>query len=201
VVLAGNALSLVSDATELAHALQPAVVVMEDGDLIAEHREMHGPQPLLFALLDAMDGLTGEADAAFILTTNRADLLEAALSQRPGRVDLAVEVPLPDQTARRALLGLYARGLPVTSSALDEAAGRCGGVTASFFRELARRTVLIAAAAETPVDDAVLAEAVTEMLGDTEQLTRALLGGSVEEAGAPAHTGHWHVWSGPAVAP
>ena len=80
-------------------------MVLEDVDLIAEHREMHmGPQPLLFTLLDAMDGLTAEADVAFILTTNRADLLEAALSQRPGRVDLAVEIPLPDEAARRALL-------------------------------------------------------------------------------------------------
>ena len=204
VVLSGNALGLVSDATELAHALQPAVVVLEDVDLIAEHREMHmGPQPLLFTLLDAMDGLTAEADVAFILTTNRADLLEAALSQRPGRVDLAVEIPLPDESARRELLGLYARDLPVTPAALDDAAGRCGGVTASFFKELARRTVLIAADAEQPVDDAGLADAVTEMLSDTEQLTRALLGGAGDEEGNQAlpEPGHWHLGAGPGLAP
>ncbi|MFZ0161038.1 MAG: ATP-binding protein [Kineosporiaceae bacterium] len=183
VVLAGNALGLVASATELAHALQPAIVVLEDVDLIAEHREMHlGPQPLLFTLLDAMDGLTAEADVAFILTTNRADLLEAALSQRPGRVDLAVEVPLPDEAARRALLGLYARNLPVTGSALSAAAERSGGVTASFFKELTRRTVLIAADGHRPLDDASLAEALTEMLGDSERLTRALLG-----AAGPGH--------------
>jgi hypothetical protein len=179
VVLSGNALALVGDATELAHALQPAIVVLEDVDLIAEHREMHlGPQPLLFTLLDAMDGLTAEADVAFVLTTNRADLLEEALSQRPGRVDLAVEIPRPDEAARRALLGLYARGLPVTPAALDDTAARCQGVTASFFKELTRRTVLVAADAGRPVDDQVLADAVAEMLSDTEQLTRALLGAS-----------------------
>lgn len=182
VVLSGNALGLVSDATELAHTLQPAVVVLEDVDLIAEHREMHmDPQPLLFALLDAMDGLTAEADVAFILTTNRADLLEPALSQRPGRVDLAVEIPLPDNSARRALLGLYARELPVTPAALDDAAGRCGGMTASFFKELARRTVLIAADSGRPADDAAMAEATEQMLSDTDQLTRALLGGEADE--------------------
>ncbi len=178
VVLAGNALALVKDATDLAHALQPAVVVLEDVDLVAEQRDHHGgPQPLLFTLLDAMDGLNAEADVAFLLTTNRADLLEAALSQRPGRVDLAVEVPLPDAAARRALLGLYARGLPVSASALDEAAVRSGGVTASFFKELTRRTVLLAADAGREVDDAALAGALEEMLGDGERLTRALLGG------------------------
>lgn len=182
VVLAGNALGLVSEATELAHALQPAVVVLEDVDLIAEHRDMAGgPQPLLFTLLDAMDGLTAEADVAFILTTNRADLLEEALSQRPGRVDLAVEIPLPDGDARRALLGLYTRDLPLSEGALDLAAERCAGVTASFFKELARRTVLIAAEAGRPVHDEWLADALAEMLADSESLTRALVGGGRAE--------------------
>ncbi len=68
----------------------------------------------------------------------------------------------------------------MTPAALDDAAGRCGGVTASFLKELARRSVLIAAKADRPVDDAVLADALTEMLSDTEQLTRALLGGTNE---------------------
>ena len=140
VVLAGRALGLINAATELAHALEPALVILEDVDLIAEHREMHmGPQPLLFTLLDAMDGLTSEADVAFILTTNRADLLEPALAQRPGRIDLAVQIPLPDAAARRRLLQVYAGGLPLSSAALDAVAQRSEGVTASFF-ELARRT-------------------------------------------------------------
>ena len=38
----------------------PSVVVLEDVDLIAEDRDRHGPQPLLFSLLDAMDGLASE---------------------------------------------------------------------------------------------------------------------------------------------
>jgi hypothetical protein len=178
VLLAGNALALVAAATELAHALAPAIVVMEDVDLIAEARTMHiGPQPLLFTLLDAMDGLASEADVAFVLTTNRADLLETALSQRPGRIDLAVEIPLPDAPIRRRLLDLYAAGLPFSTEALDDAAVRCGGVTASFFKELTRRSVLIAADAGVPVGDDVLDAAVQEMLGDSERFTRAVLGG------------------------
>lgn len=178
VILAGNALGLVAVATELARALQPAVVVLEDVDLIAEQRDLQdGPQPLLFTLLDAMDGLTAEADVAFVLTTNRADLLENALSQRPGRVDLAVEIPLPDAEARRGLLDLYTRGLPLSSDALDSAAARCGGVTASFFRELARRTALVAADGGRPISDEALGEALDEMLADSQLLTLALLGG------------------------
>ncbi len=202
VVLAGNALSLVMAATELAHALEPALIVVEDVDLIAEHRELHvGPQPLLFTLLDAMDGLTAEADVAFVLTTNRADLLEAALSQRPGRVDLAVEIPTPGASARRALLDLYTADLPLSAEALDAAAQRTGGVTASFFKELARRSVLFAAEAGHPVDDQTLADALDEMLADSEQLTRALLGAATPEHPGGQPPGFRIVPAGPAALP
>lgn len=177
VVLTGNALGLISDATELAQALQPALVVLEDVDLIAQSRDMYeGPQPLLFALLDSMDGLAADADVGFVLTTNRADLLEPALSQRPGRVDLAVEVPLPDRESRRALLALYAGNLGLSDPALDVAADRTDGMTASFFKELARRIVLTAADSGADTDDSLLQSTLQEMLGEGERLTRALLG-------------------------
>ena len=52
---------------------------------------MHpGRHPLPFQLLNEMDGLAEDADVVFVLTTNRADLLEPALAARPGRVDQAV---------------------------------------------------------------------------------------------------------------
>lgn len=177
IVLAGHALSLVRLATETAHAMQPAIVVLEDCDLIAEDRSFHdGPQPLLFEVLDAMDGLGRDADVAFVLTTNRADLLERALAQRPGRVDLAVEIPLPDDEARRRLFRLYAADLPFSARALEDAANRTAGVTASFVKEVIRRAVLLAAEAAREVDDAALEEAVAELDGDTQRITRSLLG-------------------------
>ena len=37
-------------------------------------------------LLNEMDTVEGSQDVAFLLTTNRADLLEPALAARPGRV-------------------------------------------------------------------------------------------------------------------
>ena len=177
VLLSGQALGHVTTAAHLARAMQPALVVLEDCDLVAEDRGSHpGERPLLFELLDAMDGLDGDADVAFLLTTNRADLLERALAQRPGRVDLAVEVPLPDESARRDLFRLYARGLPVSAAALDAAAARTEGVTASFARELLRRAVLLAATGGHDVSDADLGAALDELLSDAEALTRSLLG-------------------------
>jgi ATP-dependent 26S proteasome regulatory subunit len=153
------------------------MVVLEDCDLVAEDRDYHpGAQPLLFEVLDALDGMADDADIAFVLTTNRADLLEPALAQRPGRVDLAVEIPLPDRPSRARLLRLYARDLRLSATALDEAATRTAGTTASLAKELLRRAVLIAADRDRETTDDDLTEALDELLGDGEQLTRSLLG-------------------------
>lgn len=157
--------------------MQPALVVLEDVDLVASERDMFGgPQPLLFAVLDALDGLDGDADVAFILSTNRADLLEPALAQRPGRVDLAVEIPLPDAEARRRLFALYSDGLPLSGAAVARAADRSEGVTGSFAKELMRRTVLRAAQADRAVTDDDLEAALDELLAPDARVTRGLLG-------------------------
>lgn len=179
-LLTGESIRYIAAAAQLARAMQPSMVVLEDVDLVAHDRMMHhGPQPLLFAILDALDGLDGDADVAFVLTTNRVEVLEEALVERPGRVDLAVEIPLPDAAARRALFRLYARGLAFSSAAVDHAADRSAGVTGSFAKELMRRAVLVAARAGADASDAHLEQATDELLDDRSALTRRLLGGSV----------------------
>lgn len=177
VLLSGSSLARISEAARIARALQPSIVVLEDCDLIAEDRSFgHGPQPLLFEVLDAMDGLDEDADVAFVLTTNRPDLLERALAQRPGRVDLAVEIPLPALPERIELLRLYSRRAPFSAAVLQSAAERTAGTTASFARELVRRAVVAAALEDASVADAHLDAAVDGLMADAESLTRSLLG-------------------------
>ena len=86
----------------------------------------------------------------FLLTTNRADLLEAALAARPGRVDHAALLPLPDADARRRLIHLYQGTLVLDLSDPDAVIGRTEGVTASFMKELLRRAALRAADESEP---------------------------------------------------
>ncbi|CAM3147081.1 ATP-dependent zinc metalloprotease FtsH [Arthrobacter ulcerisalmonis] len=181
ILLSGGSLARVSEAAAMARALQPSIVVLEDCDLIAEDRSFgHGPQPLLFEVLDAMDGLDRDADVAFVLTTNRVDMLERALAQRPGRVDLAVEIPLPALGERTSLLDLYARGIPFSAGALQDAAARTAGTTASFARELVRRAVVAAVMEGGPVEDRHLGAAVDGLMADGEALTRSLLGSDAD---------------------
>jgi ATP-dependent 26S proteasome regulatory subunit len=185
--LSGDSLGGIATACSVARSLQPAMIVVEDVDLIAEDREMYeGSSPLLFQLLNEMDGLAEDTDVVFLLTTNRADVLEPALAARPGRVDQAVELRLPDADARRRLFALYRGGLEVEETRLDDVIGRTDGVTASFIKELLRRAALIAADAADAGDGggrglrvtaAQLDEALEELMDTRNAMTRTLLGG------------------------
>ena len=194
-LLTGRALHAIGAAAELARDLQPAVLVLEDVDLVAEDRGFGpGTNPVLFDLLDAMDGAAADADLLFVLTTNRADLLEPALAARPGRVDVAVEIDLPDSAARRRLLDLYGGSLPMqlSDAELAEVVERTDGVTASFLKELLRRAVLEALADkndELRVTAAHLALALDDLLDATQQVTRSLLGVGNDPSDLPAGGG------------
>ena len=198
-VLTGRALAAVGTVTEMARALSPAVMILEDVDLVAEDRSSGSrSNPVLFDLLDAMDGAAGDADLLFLLTTNRADLLELALAARPGRVDVAVEIDLPDAVARERLLALYGRGVPLdlTPDDIATAVERTDGTTASFIKELIRRAVLEALHDDTvPSEEDTVLPAVTgthlsraldDLLDSAQGVTRTLLGVGVDPATLPA---------------
>jgi hypothetical protein len=181
ILLTGRSIRFVESAAALARRLQPAMVVLEDVDLIAMDRDFsEGPNPLLFTLLDAMDGVGSDADVTFVLTTNRADILEQALADRPGRVDLAIEIPRPDAVSRELLLRLYTRGVAVDGDTSAVVAAT-EGVTASYIKELVRRAVLVALqAGERPpvLRSAHFDEVLTAMNAEHQSLTRSLLGGN-----------------------
>ncbi|AQP46734.1 hypothetical protein BW730_03515 [Tessaracoccus aquimaris] len=181
ILLSGQTLALVRQATSIARHLQPAIVVLEDCDLVAMERGYDpSGNPLLFELLDALDGLDSDTDIAFVLTTNRVDVLEEALTQRPGRVDLAVEIPPPDEASRRRLLDLYQGSVSFSDSALDEVARRSDARTASFFKELIRRAVLYAAEDGLEPTDVHLLSALGALQSDQETLSRNLISGFID---------------------
>ena len=183
VLLAGPAIRFVTEACVLARSLQPSLIVLEDCDLVASDRSFSpSGQPLLFSILDEMDGLGSDADVSFLLTTNRADLIETALAQRPGRVDLACEIPLPDDVGRRRLLNLYGEGIDMTEDDVAAIVARSAGVPASFMKELTRRATLLSATRggeRTTAAD--VSGALDELMAAQETLTRRLLGSDGDE--------------------
>jgi hypothetical protein len=201
ILLTGTSIRFIDRAAALARRLQPSIVVLEDVDLVGMDRDFTpDSNPLLFSLLEAMDGVGADADVTFVLTTNRADILELALADRPGRVDLAVEIPRPDAACRERLLRLYARHLTVEAD-LAEVVAVTEGVTASFIKEMIRRTVLVSLRAgdRPPVlRGPHFAEVLAEMNGEHNALTRSLLGapapGGPEGPGEQEQVPHPRPW-------
>lgn len=192
VLLSGPSLGMAGAFSNLARRLAPAVVVLEDVDLVARERSPFGASPLLFELMNEMSGLAVDADVAFVLTTNRPDTLEPALAARPGRVDLALEIPLPAAPERRRLLELYGRGLDLPAEVLDEAVERTEGVTASFVRELLRKSALAAAEdgrSGASADD--VRAALDELMHETAKMTRVLLGSEAPGEEPPPQPHDW----------
>jgi hypothetical protein len=179
-LLTGRGQGMIEQSCALARALQPAIVILEDVDLVAEERTRPGAAcagPLLFELLNQMDGLADDADVLFLLTTNRPELLEPALASRPGRVDQAIEIPLPDAECRRRLFDLYSAGLTPGDVHWDAFVQRTEGASAAFIREMMRKAALFAAdESSNRVEDKHLDEAVHELLVEGGSLTQKLLG-------------------------
>jgi len=168
----------------LARFLQPSMMVIEDVDLIARERTQMfgvGQEVLLNKLLNEMDGLREDADVLFILTTNRPDQIEPALISRPGRIDQAIEFPLPDEEGRAKLAKLYARGLEISQELMDAIVSRTKGVSAAFIKELMRRCAQfqIEFARGDVLEQPSVDAAVEEMLFAGGALNRRLLGGEV----------------------
>ena len=182
-LITSEQVGLLDEYFQLARFLQPAMVVIEDVDLIARAREeMRGAceESLLNKLLNEMDGLREDAQLLFVLTTNRPDQLESALASRPGRIDQAIEFPLPDLDGRRRLVHLYARGLRVPDDIVQIIVARTAGASAAFIKELMRRSAQygLEAGSQGGLEEAHVGSALDEMLFAGGMLNLKLLGGA-----------------------
>jgi hypothetical protein len=181
-LITAEQVGLLDEYFRLARFLQPSMMVIEDVDLIARERtHMHGggEEVLLNKLLNEMDGLREDAEVLFILTTNRPDQIEPALVSRPGRIDQAIEFPLPDDEGRAKLTHLYARGLDISAGLTQLIVSRTKGVSAAFIKELMRRCAQfqIEFSRGNVLAQPAVDAALEEMLFAGGALNRRLLGG------------------------
>lgn len=188
-LVSAEQVGLLSEYMTLARLLQPSIVVIEDVDLIARDRgNMNSPceEVMLNKLLNEMDGLNEEADILFVLTTNRPESLEAALASRPGRIDQAIEFPLPDDAGRNKLVQLYAPDSGLSDENVTEIVRRTEGVSAAFIKELMRRTIqfYIESGSSGEITHENIADALNEMLHKGGPLNLKLLGATQHGNGA-----------------
>ncbi len=181
-LITAEQVGMLDEYMQLARFLQPAMIVLEDVDLIARARtSMRNPceESLLNKLLNEMDGLREDAALLFVLTTNRPEELESALAARPGRVDQAIEFPLPDDAGRRKLVRLYAGGLRMTEQIETLLVKKTRNASAAFIKELMRRSaqVMLRSGGKDKLSLAQVESALDEMLFAGGSLNVKLLGG------------------------
>ncbi len=181
VSLTGRQFEQLARSCRLAKDLQPSTIILEDIDLIAEERSRSRngySTALLFELLNEMDGLSDDLDVLFILTTNRPEILEPALAERPGRIDLAINIPVPDDDCRRRLFELYGQGLDLRVENMQTFIDRTKGASAAFIREVLRKAALFADEVDGKlcVKDEQLDAALKELSAHGNALTKSLLG-------------------------
>jgi hypothetical protein len=201
-LLTGHALHFIDQTAQLARSLAPSMVVLEDVDLVASERGPRPDNPVLFSLLNAMDGLAEDSDVIFVLTTNRPDVLEPALASRPGRIDQAVELPYPDAEGRARLIELYGTGLRLEVENVETFVEQTDGTSPAFIRELLRRAALgapIASDGTLRVTDRELQWALDDLRLPSGALTLTFLG-SRTPAGSGLPPGTWES-PGPSTRP
>lgn len=79
-----------------------------------------------------------------LAATNRPELIDPALL-RAGRFDLQVELPAPDAQARREILAIHSRDMPLSGDVdLEGMAARTEGLVGSDIEALCRRASMLA---------------------------------------------------------
>ena len=110
---------MVRELFDLARDRTPAILFIDEIDAIGAKRldtATSGDrevQRTLMQLLAELDGFESLGDVKLIAATNRPDILDEALL-RPGRFDRIIEIPLPNEDARKAIIKIHLKGMPKT---------------------------------------------------------------------------------------
>lgn len=114
----GVGASRVRDLFEMAKKNQPCIIFVDEIDAVGRHRGAglgggnDEREQTLNQILVQMDGFESNEGVIVMAATNRADILDPALT-RPGRFDRQVFVNLPDVKGREQILKVHARNKPL----------------------------------------------------------------------------------------
>ena len=123
----------------------PAIIFIDEIDAIAPKRgEVTGEveRRVVAQLLALMDGLKSRGQVIVIAATNRPGDIDPAL-RRPGRFDREIAIPVPDRRARKEILQVHTRNMPLAEDVnLDELAEITHGFTGADLAALCREAAI-----------------------------------------------------------
>ncbi|MGW7107364.1 ATP-dependent zinc metalloprotease FtsH [Streptomyces xanthophaeus] len=150
-MIVGVGASRVRELFTEARKVAPAIIFIDEIDTIGRARGagagMGGHderEQTLNQILTEMDGFTGSEGVVVLAATNRADVLDPALT-RPGRFDRTVVVSPPDRRGREAILRIHTREIPLAEDVdLAQVARSTPGMTGAELANLANEGALLA---------------------------------------------------------
>jgi cell division protease FtsH len=150
-MIVGVGASRVRELFAEARKVAPSIVFIDEIDTIGRVRgggaSVSGHderEQTLNQILTEMDGFSGTEGVIVIAATNRADILDPALT-RPGRFDRVVSVSPPDRGGREAILGIHTRDIPLAPDVdLAQVARVTPGMTGADLANLANEAALLA---------------------------------------------------------
>jgi len=123
---------MVRELFSLAKEKAPSVIFLDEIDAIGAKR-LDGStsgdrevQRTLMQLLAELDGFDALHDVKIIAATNRPDILDDALL-RPGRFDRVIEIPIPDESSRKAILSVHLGAMNTTKVSIPRVVDRTNG--------------------------------------------------------------------------
>jgi transitional endoplasmic reticulum ATPase len=149
----GESEKSVRELFDRARQTAPAIVFFDEVDAIASTRGGGGDtevtERVVSQLLTELDRAAENPSLVVLAATNRREALDPALL-RPGRFEQHVEVPLPDEAARRAILAVHTREKPLADDVdLDALAERTAGFSGADLEALCREAAVRAVTAVT----------------------------------------------------
>ena len=129
-----------------AKQMAPCIIFFDEIDSIAPIRgngDGSAWERVVAQLLTAMDGVESMPNVTVMAATNRPDMIDPALL-RPGRFDKMVLVGQPDQDARRHILEVHTRKMPLNGVDLDAIARETDGYVGADLAAVCREAGLTA---------------------------------------------------------
>ncbi len=123
----------------------PTIIFMDEIDAIAPRREEatnEVERRMVSQLLTLMDGMPQRGQVVVLAATNRPDSIDPAL-RRPGRFDREIEIGVPNRNARKEILQIHTRNMPLDKDVnLDDLANITHGYTGADINALVRESAL-----------------------------------------------------------
>jgi len=130
---------------KLARRLAPTLVIIEDIDTAGTVSRKFTDHPILGEYLQAMDGMDSNNGVLVLATTNHTENIDPAISDRPGRFDRIIEVPLPDNAQRKKIIQNLMRNMPskiTGKKVIDGIASKSSGLSGAWIREVIQTAMI-----------------------------------------------------------